>query len=317
MDQPASALITVVIPAFNVGPYIRRCVASLLQQTHRELEVIVVNDASVDDTAAILDGLMAADSRLKVHHLPRNIGVHAARALGLQSAAGTYVGFVDSDDWVAPRMYATLCGEAVRADADIVVCGATTALSADRLGNPKVRFRRRQVIESNLLPRFCRLEFGSGVLWNKLYATELVRPFAFLPLDRNVDAAEDYIVNIGCFARSRRVVTLPESSLLLLRAAGERLAGGSQRARLLPGPARLHGLHHGVCGVADRRPSCPTSGIFTPGSSASPATGSAIPPTWPPTGRSCGVSCGNWRTCIPAGSIRWCMRSSRRAAGKC
>ena len=211
MDQPASALITVVIPAFNVGPYIRRCVASLLQQTHHELEVIVVNDASVDDTAAILDGLMAADSRLQVHHLPRNIGVHAARALGLRSAAGAYVGFVDSDDWVAPRMYETLCGEAVRADADIVVCGATTALSADHLGSPKVRFRRRQVIESNLLPRFCRLEFGSGVLWNKLYSSELVRPFAFLPLDRNVDAAEDYIVNIGCFARSRRVVTLPES----------------------------------------------------------------------------------------------------------
>ena len=211
MVKPASALVTVVIPAFNVGPYIRRCVASLLQQTYRDLEVIVVNDASVDDTAAILDGLMAEDSRLKVHHLEQNIGVHAARAHGLQSAAGAYVGFVDSDDWVAPRMYETLCGEAVRSDADIVVCGATTALSADRLGSPKVRFRRRQVIESNLLNRFCQLEFGSGVLWNKLYSSDLVRTYAALPLERNVDAAEDYIVNIGCFAHSRRVVTLPES----------------------------------------------------------------------------------------------------------
>ena len=152
MALSASALVTVVIPAFNVGPYIGRCVRSVLQQTHRELEVIVVNDASVDETAAVLDGLMAADVRLKVLHLAENVGVHAARAHGLRVAAGSYVGFVDSDDWIAPQMYEVLRGEAARSAADIVVCGATTVLSDDQLGSPKVRFRRRQVLEKKPAP---------------------------------------------------------------------------------------------------------------------------------------------------------------------
>ena len=88
MTNSASALVTVIIPAFNVGPYIQRCVQSVLQQSYRELEVIVVNDASVDETATVLDGLMAADSRLKVLHLEQNIGIHAAREHGLRSSAG-------------------------------------------------------------------------------------------------------------------------------------------------------------------------------------------------------------------------------------
>ena len=209
MSLPDSLLVTVVIPAFNVGPYVRRCVDSVLRQTHRQLEVIVVNDASTDDTAAVLDALASEDSRLHVIHLTQNVGVHAARWRGVEIARGEYIGFVDADDWIAAGMYVTLCAEAVRADADVVICGAVTALSKDQLGAPKVRFRRRRCVTSDILDRFCRFEFGSGVLWNKLYSAALVRPFAGLPLPRPVDAAEDYVVNVGCFAKARRVVTLP------------------------------------------------------------------------------------------------------------
>ena len=207
--MPASTLVTVVIPTYNAGGYIRRCVESVLRQTHRQIEVIVVNDASTDDTAALLDALATGDSRLHVIHLPQNVGVHAARWQGVQIARGAYVGFVDADDWIAANMYETLCAEVVRADADIVICGAATALSTDRLASPKVHFRRRRCVTSGILDHFCRFEFGSGVLWNKLYSAALVRPFAGLPLPRHVDAAEDYVVNVGCFAKARRVVTLP------------------------------------------------------------------------------------------------------------
>ena len=209
--MPNSALVTVVIPAFNVGQYIGRCVRSVLRQTHGQMEVIVVNDASTDDTAAVLDALAAEDRRLQVVHLAQNVGVHAAPPPGGRAAPGAYNGFVDADDWIAPEMYATLCGEAVRSEADIVICGAATALSADQLASPKVRFRRRRAVSDGILERFCRFEFGSGVLWNKLYAATLVRPFAELPLIQNVEACEDYIVNVGCFARARRVVTLPSN----------------------------------------------------------------------------------------------------------
>ena len=76
---------------------------------------------------------------------------------------------------------------------------------------PKVSFPVRRVIEDDLLGRFCRFEFGSGLQWNKLYRAPLIRRYSELELSRRFgDGPEDYIVNVGCFASARRVVTVPE-----------------------------------------------------------------------------------------------------------
>lgn len=205
-------LVSIIVPAFNSDAYLRRCVESILGQSHRELELIVVNDCSSDDTASILNGMSAQDSRLKVVHLTENVGVHGARSRGVTEAGGEFIGFADADDWVAPGMIAALLAEATTGQgADIVICGAVLATAIGQTGQHKVRFRRRREFVDRLLERFCRLEFGSGVLWNKLYRADLIRPFALLSLERKVDAAEDYIVNIGCFAKATRVVVLPET----------------------------------------------------------------------------------------------------------
>jgi glycosyltransferase involved in cell wall biosynthesis len=205
-------LVSIIVPAFNAGSQIRRCVESILRQTHREIEVIVVNDCSADDTLAILDDLAVSDPRIKVIRLFENVGVHAARARGVRESGGEYLAFVDADDWIDPKMIAALLNEATTfPGADIVVCGAVLANGIGQCGRHKVRFRRRKAIDYRLLERFCQLEFGSGVLWNKLYRADLIRPFALKRLERRVDASEDYIVNIGCFANAHRVITLPET----------------------------------------------------------------------------------------------------------
>lgn len=205
-------LVSIIVPAFNAAAHLRRCVESILRQTHRELEVIVVNDFSTDDTGCVLDGLAATDSRLKVVHLTENAGVHGARSRGIGEADGEFIGFADADDWIAPEMIAALLAEATHGKgADIVICGAVLATGIGETGRHKVRFDRREEVKDQLLERFCRFEFGSGVLWNKLYRAGLIRPHAQLRLERKVDAAEDYIVNIGCFAMADRVVVLPET----------------------------------------------------------------------------------------------------------
>lgn len=206
-----SPLISVIVPAYNVAAYARRCVESLLRQTYSTLEILVVDDRSTDDTGDVLDNLAAAHSQLRIVHLPANVGVHAARAAGVSLARGEYLGFVDGDDWVDPEMFAALAAEALAEQADIVMCGATCALSESKYDVPKVRFLQREVITSNILERFSRLEFGSGVLWNKLYRTSVVRPYALANLERRVDAAEDYIVNFGAFSSAQKIVTLPRA----------------------------------------------------------------------------------------------------------
>lgn len=98
------SLISVIIPVYKVEPYLRRCVESVLNQTYQNLEVILVDDGSPDNCGAICDEYAALDSRVKVIH-KENGGLSSARNAGLELAAGEYISFVDSDDWLDPKLY--------------------------------------------------------------------------------------------------------------------------------------------------------------------------------------------------------------------
>jgi len=103
--------ITVIIPIYNIIDCLERCVTSVIQQTYRDLEIILVDDGSTDGTSELVDKLGILDDRIKVFH-KENGGSSSARNLGLKHATGDYIGFVDSDDYIEPDMY-ELLAEAV------------------------------------------------------------------------------------------------------------------------------------------------------------------------------------------------------------
>jgi glycosyltransferase involved in cell wall biosynthesis len=211
LSDEESALVSIVVPVFNAEATLPRCIGSLLGQTHENIEVIVVNDASTDDSLRILKDFADRDSRLRVENLQQNVGVHAARRVGVRRSRGEFVGFADDDDWITPAMYAHLLKEAQCTGADIVICGAECVSEDGSPLSPKVSFPVRRIIDDDLLARFCRLEFGSGLQWNKLYRAPLIRHYSEVELSRRFgDGPEDYIVNVGCFASAKRVVTVPE-----------------------------------------------------------------------------------------------------------
>lgn len=114
-------LISVVIPAYNVKPYIQKCVRSVLNQTYTNLEVILVDDGSTDGTARLCDALQNEDKRIVVIH-QENKGLSAARNAGIEVAKGDWIAFLDSDDWIEPEMYQCLHTLAVENAADIASC---------------------------------------------------------------------------------------------------------------------------------------------------------------------------------------------------
>lgn len=114
-------LISVIIPVYKVEKYIVKCVESILAQTYRNLEIILVDDGSPDNCPGICDEFAALDTRVRVIHKD-NSGVSDARNIGLNVAKGEYIGFIDSDDWIAPNMYETLLASIIKYDADIAVC---------------------------------------------------------------------------------------------------------------------------------------------------------------------------------------------------
>lgn len=115
-------MISVIVPAYNLKDYISRTLDSILAQTYKQLEVIVVDDGSTDGTAAVLDEYVAVHPQLRVIH-QSNSGVTSARLHGVSVASGEWIGFVDGDDEIEPDMYERLMENALQYRADISHCG--------------------------------------------------------------------------------------------------------------------------------------------------------------------------------------------------
>lgn len=114
-------LVSVIVPVYNAESCIEECIASILAQTHGNLEVLVVDDGSVDGSSVVLRGIVARDDRVKLF-IKENGGVSSARNLGLDNASGSFVAFVDADDTVEPNMIEALLSACIETGSDVACC---------------------------------------------------------------------------------------------------------------------------------------------------------------------------------------------------
>lgn len=117
----AKAKVSVIVPIYNIAPYLGRCVDAVLCQTLRDIEIILVDDGSTDNSASLCDDYAKADDRVTVIH-QKNTGLSGARNAGLGIMTGEYVSFIDGDDAVLPDMLKSMLDEALRSNADAVMC---------------------------------------------------------------------------------------------------------------------------------------------------------------------------------------------------
>ena len=193
--------ISVIVPVYNVEQYLPASIDSILAQTHRELEIILVDDGATDSSGEICDQYAAKDSRVRVIH-KANGGVSSARNAGIDTATGAFIGFVDGDDTIEPEMYATLYADIQEHSADIALCGCKI------IWHDKVEIRngtgecvvyewdqglRDLLIGEKFEPSLC----------NKLYRIEL---FKSIRLDINIRVNEDLLANYYLFSRAKKIV---------------------------------------------------------------------------------------------------------------
>jgi glycosyltransferase involved in cell wall biosynthesis len=198
--QSTGTRISIIVPVYNTEAYLPACVESLLAQTHRDLELIFVDDGSTDGSAAILDAYAARDGRVRVIR-KENGGVSSARNAGIAAATGDYIGFVDSDDTVEP----TYCETLLRAFKDhpeigVSICnrfihghpngrGIGAAAGANRVLSPRDAIRYAVSIGKSY----------EGYLWNKLFRARIFREAGFR-LDPSLAICEDLLLCVEIFA---------------------------------------------------------------------------------------------------------------------
>jgi len=174
MPEPA---LSIIVPVYKVEPYLCKCVDSILSQTFRDFELILVDDGSPDKCGGICDGYALNDSRVRVIH-QQNSGLSAARNAGLDIARGDYTGFVDSDDWIDASMYENMIGRALEQDADVVICSYFEVIG-NRAIVPKSRIRS-QVFMPDECVRLILTDEIRNYAWNKIFRRSLFESCRFV-----------------------------------------------------------------------------------------------------------------------------------------
>lgn len=163
--------VSIVIPVYNVEEYIDKCLDSLVNQTMKDIEIIVVNDASPDNSQDIIDKYVKKYPKMVKSIIKKNGGVSDARNFGLKEATGEYIGFVDPDDWVTLDMYEKLYNKAKKDKCDLVACDAN-AVYPDRDILIESGIHDDTTVKDALVG-------GYAVIWNKIYSRELIKGIDF------------------------------------------------------------------------------------------------------------------------------------------
>lgn len=200
----SNLLISVIVPVYNIAPYIERCIESILAQTYKNIEIIIVDDGSTDSTPEIVDLYEKKYANIKVIH-KKNEGVSCARLTGIFQSSGQYIGFVDGDDWIEPYMYELLINNAVQYKADISHCGYQMDFPNGHSdyyhGTGKKMYQNHeQGIEDLLSGRM--IEPG---LVNKLFKRDIIIDFELSPIwDSTIKINEDLLMNYILFLKAKR-----------------------------------------------------------------------------------------------------------------
>lgn len=199
-------LISVIVPVYNMEQYLERCINSIVDQTYRNLEIILVDDGSTDRSPRMCDEYAAKDGRIKVVHKV-NGGLSDARNAGLQVATGTYIGYVDSDDWIEPQMYQRMYEACIEHQAQVAVCRYAKIYRdhVDREGKGQVTvFDREGILKAYLADQPEYVVYNS--VWSKLFAREVVEGVLF-PVGKN---SEDIMYTTKAFCKLEKAVYIDE-----------------------------------------------------------------------------------------------------------
>lgn len=196
--------ISVIVPAYNIAPWISRSLDSLLAQTYQNLEIIVVDDGSTDGIRSVLEEYTANYPNIRAIH-KENGGVTSARLRGVTEATGSWIGFMDGDDYVEPGMYGRLLENALAADAEVSHCGHQILFSDGRIEyvhrSEKVRVQDHRTGLWELLDN----REVSLSLCTKLYRRELFQGIEDWT-DTGIRYNEDLLMNYYLFNRATKSV---------------------------------------------------------------------------------------------------------------
>ena len=198
-------VLTITMPVYNVEKYLKRGIESVLNQRYTNIELIIVDDGSTDDSGKICDYYAGVDNRIKVIH-QKNQGLVTAREVALENASGDYIGFVDPDDWVEEDFFEKIIEEMERTESSIGVGGYVLEYED---GNIQNRFKNKKNImlsRDEGLKKLFDFEIYQWELWDKVYKKDIINNIF---VDRKITCGEDLLRVYPAFCRAKKICVIP------------------------------------------------------------------------------------------------------------
>lgn len=193
-------LISIIVPVYKAEKYLSNCIDSILAQSYQNIQIILIDDGSPDSCPSICDRYAENEERIKVIH-QTNQGVSISRNIGINMAKeSSYIGFVDSDDWIEPNMFETLLALIKRYEAQIAMCGYTLNSDTDILDDDVDGEGVYTNIEA--LEHIIKAGKFNGFLCNKLFKSSF---FDDIKLQEDIFYCEDLLASVQCFLKADRV----------------------------------------------------------------------------------------------------------------
>lgn len=217
--QPNKNLVSIIVPIYNVEEYLDRCMDTLVNQTLKDIEIIMVDDGSPDNCPKLCDEWAKKDNRIKVVH-KKNGGLADARNAGLAVATGKYIAFVDSDDFVKTDMYENLYNEVEKKQADTIYCGFYKYWTKDKIREFR-NVDRTTIFEGNVLTEFSLDFVGSPTsekkdwkyemsVWHSLYSNDIIQKHHIRFRSEREILSEDIVFQELYLPHAKKVVYVSE-----------------------------------------------------------------------------------------------------------
>lgn len=215
-------MLSIIVPIYNVEPYLERCLSSLKNQTLKDFEVVMVNDGSTDNSASIAARFEKADKRFRLFTKP-NGGPMSVCNFGISNANGEIIGFIDSDDWAEPEMFVEMTSALIENNADICCCGYKEVY-ADKIIEAHSFFQdgvyERSDIERQIFPVLFNVPRGEGdfnrpispTRWSKVYKKQLLID-NMQYFDESVHFGEDLLMNAPVMLSAEKIVIISSKCL--------------------------------------------------------------------------------------------------------
>lgn len=193
--------VSVLIPVYNTEKYLSKCIDSVINQTLKDIEIVIVNDGSKDNSQIIIEQYAKKDSRIK-YCVQENSGLGATRNKGIELATGEYIAFLDSDDWVENDYYELMYNQAINTKSDMVISDYTV----DSLNSSYIYENKYEQIDKRRYIKDVLMRNVSGFSWNKLYKRELINSNNLkFPLRENFENIEDQYFTLKTLYLSKKI----------------------------------------------------------------------------------------------------------------